>query len=411
MKISKKNRLFQPKKLRFFVLLITVCSFSLTAQASDPRALFLVDQLPEGMLKEKLLSCQDLPQKRTNFSIGHRGAALMFPEHTEQSYKAAARMGAGIVECDVTFTKDKKLVCRHSQNDLHTTTNILTTDLAKKCTRPFEAVKNGSKANAECRTSDLMLSEYLSLNGKMDGADKNAKTAAAYVKGTANWRTDLYAATGGSLLTHAQSIQLLDKVDVNFTPELKSPAVSMPYDGMSQEDFAQKMIDDYKQAGIDPGRVWAQSFNLNDILYWIKKEPQFGRQAVYLDGRFQSGLNPSDPDSFSPSMEELKAMGVNYIAPPLWMLVTSENGKIVPSEYSKTAKAAGLKLITWTLERSGPLAAKKGGWYYKSIANLVKNDSATYQLLHALAQDVGVVGVFSDWPATVTYYANCFDLD
>ncbi len=34
-------------------------------------------------------------------------------------------MGAGIVECDVTFTKDHQLVCRHAQNDLHTTTNIL----------------------------------------------------------------------------------------------------------------------------------------------------------------------------------------------------------------------------------------------------------------------------------------------
>jgi glycerophosphoryl diester phosphodiesterase len=36
-------------------------------------------------------------------------------------------MGAGILECDVTFTKDQKLVCRHAQNDLHTTTNILVT--------------------------------------------------------------------------------------------------------------------------------------------------------------------------------------------------------------------------------------------------------------------------------------------
>ena len=31
-------------------------------------------------------------------------------------------------------------------------------------------------------------------------------------------------------------------------------------------------------------------------------------------------------------------------------------------------------------------------------------------VLDALAQDVGVVGVFSDWPATVTYYANCAGL-
>ena len=65
------------------------------------------------------------------FSIAHRGAALMFPEHTEESYRAAARMGAGIVECDVTFTKDKELVCRHAQNDLHRSTNILASNLAK----------------------------------------------------------------------------------------------------------------------------------------------------------------------------------------------------------------------------------------------------------------------------------------
>ena len=37
----------------------------------------------------------------------------------------------------------------------------------------------------------------------------------------------------------------------------------------------------------------------------------------------------------------------------MWALVTVENGKIVPSLYAKAAKAAGLDIITWTLERSG----------------------------------------------------------
>jgi hypothetical protein len=46
-------------------------------------------------------------------------------------------MGAGIQECDVTFTKDGELVCRHDECDLHTTTNILVTNLASKCTQPF----------------------------------------------------------------------------------------------------------------------------------------------------------------------------------------------------------------------------------------------------------------------------------
>ena len=49
----------------------------------------------------------------------------------------------------------------------------------------------------------------------------------------------------------------------------------------SQENYAQAMIDDYKAAGISPRKVWAQSFNKDDVLYWVKNEPAFGKQAVY----------------------------------------------------------------------------------------------------------------------------------
>jgi glycerophosphoryl diester phosphodiesterase len=91
------------------------------------------------------------------------------------------------------------------------------------------------------------------------------------------------------------------------------------------------------------------------------------------------------------------------------MLVTLENGQIVPSAYAKEAKAAGLKMIAWTLERSGTLR-DGGGWYFNSVAPAITNAGGYYQVLDVLAQDVGVVGVFSDWPATVTYYANCMGL-
>ena len=71
------------------------------------------------------------------FSIGHRGAPLQFPKHTVESNVAAASMGAGTLECDVTFTEDLELVCHHAQNDLHTTTNILISPLADTCVQPF----------------------------------------------------------------------------------------------------------------------------------------------------------------------------------------------------------------------------------------------------------------------------------
>jgi glycerophosphoryl diester phosphodiesterase len=100
---------------------------------------------------------------------------------------------------------------------------------------------------------------------------------------------------------------------------------------------------------------------------------------------------------------------VNYIAPALFVLVTLENGKIVPSAYAKAAKDAGLKIITWSLERSGPLNAGGGG-YYKTITPAVTGSGVMYELVDVLAQQVGVVGIFSDWPGTVTYYANCMGL-
>ena len=212
-------------------------------------------------------------------------------------------------------------------------------------------------------------------------------------------------------MTHAEYIAMGKRMGVKFTPELKTPSVAMPYEGWTQEQYAQAMIDEYKAAGVPASDVFAQSFRLADVLYWIKAEPEFGKQAVFLDDRDETdkAFDPMNASTFKPSMKELKAQGVNYIAPSMPLLVTVENGKIVPSTYAKEAKAAGLNIITWSLERSGPLQ-KGGGYYYKSINSIVNNDGVIYELVDVLAREVGVVGIFSDWPATVTFYANCMGL-
>jgi glycerophosphoryl diester phosphodiesterase len=376
--------------------------------------------MDEGELKDTLIQCADGPFTSTDFSIGHRGAALQFPEHTVESYVAAARMGAGIVECDVTFTQDRELVCRHSQCDLHTTTNILAIpELAAKCTQPFvpavidpETGEVIEPASAMCCTSDITLEEFKMLQGKMDAYNPAATTVEEYMDATPNWRTDLYAQSG-TLLTHAESIALFTDLGVKMTPELKTPSVEMPYEGdYTQEAYAQQMIDEYKAAGVAPEMVFAQSFNLEDVLYWIANEPDFGAQAVYLEGRYElEGFDVNDPATWQPDMATLAAEGVNYLAPPTYMLITlDENNQIVSSDYAIAAKEAGLNLITWTLERSGTLT-DGGGWYYQSVSDVINNSGDTMTMLDVLAQDVGIVGIFSDWPATVTYYANCMGLD
>jgi hypothetical protein len=84
----------------------------------DSRVSYLVHDMTPSPLKGALAAClrnASLAMRPHDFSIAHRGACLLFPEHTYESYYAAISMGAGIVECDTAVTKDGELVCRHDQ--------------------------------------------------------------------------------------------------------------------------------------------------------------------------------------------------------------------------------------------------------------------------------------------------------
>jgi glycerophosphoryl diester phosphodiesterase len=376
-----------------------------------PRPYFLVKDMEDGPLKRKLESCSEGPFAVSEFSIGHRGGGTMqFPEETRQSYEAGARMGAGILECDVTFTKDQELVCRHSQCDLHTTTNVLAIpELAAKCSVPFTPYDSltGTAASATCCTSDFTLAEFKSLCGKMDGFNPKATTPEEYLNGTPSFRTDLYA-TCAEVLSHKESIQLIKKLGRKFTPELKAASVPMPFQGnFTQKKYAAKMIHEYVEAGVDPKSVFAQSFNRDDILFWLKFAPQFGKQAVLLDERVDV---PGGYDSAVADIPHVAAQGIKIIAPPTWALLKlNAQNQIVPSEYAEAARKAHLDIITWTLERSGPLKTG-GGYYYQSLPGAITRDGDTYKMLDVLARQVHVRGIFSDWAATATYYANCMGI-
>jgi glycerophosphoryl diester phosphodiesterase len=373
------------------------------------RPMFLIQGMGESELKQRLLKCQDDLVRRTKFSIAHRGAPLQFPEHTREAYDAGARMGAGIVECDVTFTKDGQLVCRHDECDLHTTTNIVDTTLNASCTAPW----SGAGSTPKCCASDITLAQFKSLKGKMDASNPAATTAAGYLGGTAAWRTDLYTSRG-TLLTLRESIALNRRNGVGHTPELKAgnPARVAQVFG-SQAKYAQAMIEEFKRAGVSPRDVWAQSFNLDDVLHWIRSEPRFGRQAVYLDDVDPGAGNPRLTVA---ELHDLRANGVRIFAPPIPALlaVDDSTNTLVPSPYAIDIRASGLDIITWSFERSDlRRGAAFGGFYaaYDPAGKVVKTDSDMYLALDALARQVGVIGVFSDWPATVSYYASCMGLE
>ena len=244
----------------------------------------------------------------------------------------------------------------------------------------------------------------------MDASNPNARTVAEYLGGTANFRTDLYAGpSSGTLMTHKESIELFKRLGVKMTPELKSPSVVMPFDGFTQQAYAQKMIDEYKTAHVPARNVWPQSFDKNDVLHWVQNEPAFGRQAVYLDDANTVADLPNAAE-----LAGYRAQGIRIVAPPIFALLKADaNGNILPSQYATDAKRAGLDIITWSLERSGILADGANGFYYQSFDTAITREGDVMRVLDVLdvlAKDVGIIGIFSDWPATVTYYANCMGL-
>jgi len=277
-------------------------------------------------------------------------------------------------------------------------------------------------ATAECRTSELTVAEFKSLKGKMDAFNPAATTPAQYQTGTPAWRTDLYTGRG-TLMTFEESIALNKKNGVKHTPELKAgDAASIARVFGSQEKYAQALINELQANGVRPKEAYPQSFNPNDILYWVKNTA-YGDQAVFLvdyntttdnivlfDTTGKQLLTRDEQNTF---FKSLRRAGVKIVAPSFNALLTVQNGQIVPSVFAKDLRAMGFDIISWSFERVDLRkgAAGVGSYYdFDPTGAAIKKDSDMYKALDVLAKDVKLIGMFSDWPGTVSYYASCMGL-
>ena len=136
------------------------------------------------------------------------------------------------------------------------------------------------------------------------------------------------------------------------------------------------------------------------MLYWVNARAGF-RPAGGLPGRCELRRRPA---WLAPSSSQYKPEGINIVAPPTFALLALDaNNNIVPSDYARNARAAGLDIITWTLERSGILADGDNGFYYQTFDAAIRREGDVMRVLDVLARQVGMLGVFSDWPATATF--------
>jgi glycerophosphoryl diester phosphodiesterase len=209
---------------------------------------------------------------------------------------------------------------------------------------------------------------------------------------------------------------------VAMAPELKAlPADRSPPDGGGSREKllrqADQLIADYRDAGIGPDQVWLQSFDPEVIRHWLATAPAFAHRVVWLDGRYNlDGFDHRSPEAHA-IFASFREAGLRTIAPPVWMLVEAGWEGPVPSHYARAARAAGLNLVTWTLERSGSLATG-GGWYYQTLngQNPDPDSPGTYRvrgaadqlrLLALLFDELDVRGVFTDWAETGALVDRC----
>ena len=385
-----------------------------------PRPYYLVEDMDEGPLKRELQSCSEGPFEQTDFSIGHRGACLQFPEHTKESYEAAARMGAGILECDVTFTKDRELVCRHAQCDLHTTTNILAIPAGRPSARqPFvppdrSRTSRPKPASATCCTSDLTLAEFKTLvrqDGRLQPRRPHGRTNTWTARRTsAPTSTPPSTAHLGRHPAHTRRASSCSRAWARkMTPELKAPEVPMPYEGDYTPGGLRPADDRRVQGGgrRRPHVSGAQSFNLQRraVLDRRTSRASASRRSTSTIAQRPGATLPRSPMLQSPTGSRASRSSRRR----MWALLTLDDRRAgsCPSDYARTR---GAPASTSSPGRSSaPGRSRTGGRLLLPVRHARRSTTTATRstLLDVLARKVGVLGVFSDWAATVTYYANC----
>ena len=401
--------------------------------------------MPDGELKTRLASYSG-PITRRRSVIAHRGAPLGYPEHTIEAHDAGLRQGAGVIEADVAFTKDFELVVRHGFADLERDTDALAQLAAGTATFtpsvPFspcvpagvDADGNATEevpATAQVRTTDMTLREFQRLRGTNYGkANPKAQDHTEY-KDVAPWKKELLQF--GQVLSFRQFLERYKHVPgIRFTPELKQPQPA-DYEAVRQsgavgagltdqeiqDAFCDKLIHTIKDAGIPPQDIILQSFIFSDIKYWIDHHPAFGANAAFLT--MPESVCESITDAGTPSaklladdpsyLAKLKAQGLRIIAPSMNDLYKGTEHGPVRSAWAEAATEAGLRIITWTLERSPPGDAA-AAWYWradgKGEGSNVYSDTVIdkLSLLHTLFTVVGIEAIFSDVSAAAPFASS-----
>ena len=329
---------------------------------------------------------------------GHRGASALRPEHTLAAYQKAIEDGADIIEPDLVITKDGVLVARH-ENDITGTTNVSTASqfASRKVTKNIDGIPVTGWF-----TEDFTLAELKTLRAKERiPANRPANT-------TYDGQYDVPTLQEVIDLVKKES-DARNKV-IGIYPETKHPtyfkSIGLPLE--------KRLVDQLVASGYrgKAAAVFLQSFevaNLKELrsltdmrivqLIDNPKNPPAPngapRNAPY--DFVAAGSTRTYADLVTPAGLREIAGYADAVSPYKEVIIprTASNELGTPTSFVTDAKAAGLKVHTWTLRPENPflpVSMRK-----PDVASLSQRGDGVAEISAYLK--AGIDGFFTDDPA------------
>ena len=329
---------------------------------------------------------------------GHRGASALRPEHTLAAYQQAINDGADIIEPDLVATKDGVLVARH-ENDLSGTTNVATISAfaARKATKLIDGVPVTGWF-----TEDFTLAELKTLRAK-ERIPANRPANVAY-------DGQFEVPTLQEVIDLVKKESLSRNKVIGIYPETKHPtyfkAIGLPLE--------KRLVDQLVASGYrgKAAAVFIQSFevaNLKELrgmtemrIVQLIDNPKNApapngavRNAPY--DFVASGSKRTYADLVTPAGLKEIALYADVVSPYKEVIIprTAANELGAATSFVTDAKAAGLKVHTWTLRPENP---------FLPVSLRRPDISSPSQRGNAVAEidaylKAGIDGFFTDDPA------------
>ena len=305
--------------------------------------------------------------------IAHRGASGYLPEHTLAAKAMAYAQGAHFIEQDLVMTQDDQVVVLHDHH-LDTVTNV------------GDVFPDRARADGRYYVIDFTLAELRQLavseRFKMSDGAKVAVYEQRFPLGKSSFQ----------IATFAEEIELIQGLNqstgrsVGIYPEIKSPA----FHRGEGKDISAAVLEVLKTYGYDEqqDKVFLQCFDPYE-LQRIRGEllPAMNMTVALVQ---LLGTGPEFRTALTPAGMKMVASYADGIGPSMQLIVApgSVAGKLQTTNLVELAHDQGLVVHPYTFRR-----------------DQLPSYAADYrELLKIFLNDIGVDGVFTDFPDLTVEY-------